>query len=319
MGKFENVLNQFEPLQQRKRESKRRILELESKITENPLFQNESIAVFCAGSLGRHDFGELSDLDLFVITDDPCLKSGINSPFCQTLIEINNGLGYPKLTERFLKVHLLSENLKAVGAPKDDTENYFTTRMLMLLESKSVANSKVFNRCVSEIISHYYRDAEENRIFSPTFLVNDLLRYWRTLCLNYEQIRQNPQRPWRKKNINLKFSRMLTVFSTVLPLIALPIRNETELLLLIEKTPMERLTYGLDHLDDASMLDSFKTFIEDYEQFLSWKEDNAIDTRMKGKEAEQTISSMADRFSDFLYEALMHEQTSLENRKVLVL
>ena len=42
------------------------------------------------------------------------------------------------------------------------------------------------------------------------------------MCLNYELIRDDPKKPWRKKNINLKFSRMLTVFGTVLPIIAKP-------------------------------------------------------------------------------------------------
>lgn len=319
MSDFQSILAQFEPLQKRKSESERRISELESEINNCSLFQNKSIAVYCAGSLGRHDFGVLSDLDLFVITREPSLHGGINSPFCQKLIEINNALGYPQLTERFLKVHLLSENLKAVGAPKDDTENFFTMRMLMLLESKPVANGEVYQSCLSEIVRHYYRDADEDRLFSPTFLVNDLLRYWRTLCLNYEQIRQNPERPWRKKNINLKFSRMLTVFSTVLPLISIPIRCEAELLPLTEKTPLERLAYGLDNLNDTSMLDDFQSFMEAYETFLGWKEDDEIDEKMGRSEAEKEISLMAGRFSSFLYDALMHENTSLESRRVLVL
>jgi len=319
VSNFQNILAQFEPLQKRKLESERRISELESEINSSSLFQNKLIAVYCAGSLGRHDFGVLSDLDLFVITKESSLQGEIDSPFCQKLIEINNALGYPRLTERFLKVHLLSENLKAVGAPKDDTENFFTMRMLMLLESKPVANEEIYGSCLSEIVGHYYRDANDDRIFSPTFLVNDLLRYWRTLCLNYEQIRQNPDRPWRKKNINLKFSRMITVFSTVLPLIAMPIRCEGEFLPLTEKTPLERLAYGLDNLGDNGLSSDFQQFMEDYETFLGWKEDDGIDERMKGPSAEKEIAEMANRTSSFLYSALMHENTSLDSRRVLVL
>ncbi len=139
-----------------------------------------------------------------------------------TAIDINRELKYESFSNdgEYLKIHSLDYMLETLGAPQDDSENLFTTRMLLLLESRCVFNEPVYDNAISTILDHYFRDNRGKASFRPLFVLNDILRYWRTLCLNYELTRDDPDKPWRKKNINLKFSRMLTIFGTVLPLIA---------------------------------------------------------------------------------------------------
>jgi hypothetical protein len=83
---------------------------------------------------------------------------------------------------------------------------------------------------VSRIVGFYYHDFDDHEAdFVPSFLVNDILRFWRTLTLNYEhdryEIRQLDQAKQARaraksslKNYKLKLSRLATSFSMVVHL-----------------------------------------------------------------------------------------------------
>lgn len=59
--------------------------------------------------------------------------------------------------------------------------------MLLLLEGRPLANDDLFDQVLLETIGFYFRDfAKHREEFRPYALINDILRYWRTLCLNYE-------------------------------------------------------------------------------------------------------------------------------------
>ncbi|MGQ0591218.1 MAG: hypothetical protein ACT4QB_00840 [Gammaproteobacteria bacterium] len=165
----------------------------------------------------------------------------------------------------------------------------------------------------------YYRDNKGKRSFRPLFLLNDLLRYWRTVCLNYEERRHDPSKPWRKKNVNLKFSRMMTVFSTVLPLIAKPVSSASELRELCSKTPLERLAFGLDLLQDQPLMNEWPEVLDIYETFLTWKDDDDVEKYLEEGDQKETVRSYAERFSAFLHKALTHPRIPMEYRRYLVL
>jgi hypothetical protein len=236
------------------------------------------------------------------------------------LIRINEKLNYPEFSNdgQYLKVYKLDNLRSATGSPQDDSENLFTARMLLLLESQCLANQELYERSIDVIIDNYCRDEDGRQEFRPLFLLNDLLRYWRTLCLNYEQIRKDAGRPWRKKNANLKFSRMLTVFATVLPLIARERFSASNLKTLCRLTPMQRLVSGLDTLGDRTLQKEFRYFLQSYEGFLALKEDeqikDALDPSMR-----KELNQKAARFSRFLHRALMHSRVDLDYRRYLVI
>ncbi|MFH0343446.1 MAG: hypothetical protein ACHBNF_15280 [Chromatiales bacterium] len=163
--------------------------------------------------------------------------------------------------------------------------------MLLILESQPLVHDDVYNRHLTGTLELYYRDNKGKRSFRPLFLLNDLLRYWRTVCLNYEERRHDPDKPWRKKNVNLKFSRMMTVFSTVLPLIVKPATSVTELRELCSKTPLERLAFGLDLLEDDPLRNEWPEVLDIYETFLTWKDDNDVEKYLEGGDQKETVRS----------------------------
>jgi hypothetical protein len=287
------------------------------------LYEKNEACVFCAGSLGRGDVGSNSDLDLFILRKD----SGVNSSRLNDIemiaksIDINRRLKYDSFSNdgQYLKVYQINEMLKALGAPYDDSENLFTARMLLILESQPLCNNELYEYALDQILEHYFRDSRGKKSFRPLFLLNDLLRYWRTLCLNYELIRDDPARPWRKKNINLKFSRMLTVYGTILPLISKPMTKATQVKNLIKLSPHERFAYGLSLLNDMSLLEKYTCFLHDYEAFLSWKETMGSKSELSDNVLDKKSRSTAKRFARYMYNVLMHDEIESDLRQYLVL
>lgn len=321
VNKFTSILESNKSLELRVENSNEKLDGIRSELKDCEHFKKNDIQIFCAGSLGRGDVGRKSDLDLFTVSDTNKENRGNleDLEVLAKLISINRKLKYPPFSNdgQFLKIHSIDEMTCRVGDPRDDSENLFTTRMLMLLESKPIYNEALYNEHLKKIIAHYIRDKDGHPTFKPIFIINDLLRYWRTLCLNYEIIRNDTGRNWRKKNINLKFSRALTVFSAVLVILKLKTIDEEKLLKVFELTPMMRLAHGLDLIGDNDLLVKFESILNDYENFLEWKEDEAIDKAFKKKDRDHA-KVVASRFSDFLYEALMHESIDPSLKKILV-
>lgn len=186
------------------------------------------LCIYVTGSYGRLEASEHSDLDLFFIhrgsekTDSIPRISKILLD--AELIRIGRDLGFPEFSGdgRYLAVHYIDDMRKALGSPADDFHNFFTARLLLLLESRPVHNGQLYEKLLEEVIGSYYRDYHDHEsTFRPVFLLNDVIRFWRTLCLNYEHRRNRPPEEEQQKaknhmmNLKLKFSRLLTCFSAV--------------------------------------------------------------------------------------------------------
>jgi predicted nucleotidyltransferase len=281
------------------------------------------LTVFAAGSLARHEVGKKSDLDIFV-TADPSkdLQRRLSKhTVIAELIHINRELEFPEFSNdgEYLKIYFIDELTRRTGSPTDDSENSFTTRMLMVLESEPLLHDETYSRHLTTVLEHYYRDHVGKKSFRPLFLLNDLLRYWRTLCLNYEERREDPAKPWRKKNVNLKFSRMVTVFGTVLPLILQPAATAEELAPLCRKRPLERLAAGIDMLRDGSLAALWPRILDIYEEFLQWKEDDNVEQLLERGSLRELVRRNAEELSQYLYAALTHDRIRADYRRYLTL
>lgn len=325
-GPFQQALAQHETLAARRIASDESLAKVSRALAENldnaPFLEaSPPLCVICTGSIGRADTGAQSDLDLFVISGEK--KADLTRlqemELLSRIININRDLGYPNFSNygRYFKVYYIDEILRAVGSPRDDAENLFTARLLLLLESRCAWGDLIYQKYLNQIVDVYFRDSSGKKTFRPLFLLNDLLRFWRTLCLNYEELR-NESRPWRKKNINLKFSRMLTVFGTVLPIVTEAATTKEAVQDLCAHTPIERLSIALDKLADESLLSRFSSFLDDYAAFLAWKDDKHLEKTFREEGPKKLRDAAAERFATFLYEVLTHEKLRPEYRRYLV-
>ena len=278
---------------------------------------HDDLCIYVTGSFGRLEASLHSDLDLFFVKDNIVAEGGMSRidqiMMDAALISTCRSMGFPDFSGdgEYLQVHYLSKMRGHLGGRSDDYENLFTARLLLLLESLPIYNDTLYHSVLREITGSYFRDYEAHEgDFQPTFLMNDILRFWKTLCLNYEHSRNNATndeaevRKSQLRNIKLKFSRMLTCFSLVIPL-AVPRQSISvdDCVRLMGERPLERLRkVALDH-DEVRLWD---TLVEEYGWFLDKtgrSRDEVLDW-VGSIPDRQEAHDRAARFGDNMYQLL---------------
>jgi hypothetical protein len=171
------------------------------------------IIVGVNGSYARQEVVEGSDVDIFflgVSSIDPAIEAQ------ETFLPKLEALGFKPpspggVFENPLVVTSLRDNIG--GA--EDTNVTITRRMLFLLEGEWVFNEAGFRIARTEIIQAYLKDVTGEGHLSKYFL-NDVVRYWRTICIDYEQKARFRNKARGIRYIKLRFSRLLLYFAGVL-------------------------------------------------------------------------------------------------------
>lgn len=222
------------------------------------LKKTPKLTIFGAGSYARLEASKYSDIDMFFLStasleEDVEPQTNSHRIFGK-VIEIADELKFPQFSNDceylvVLKADDIRENL---GNRADDHKNYFTARMLMLLESHCLYGEEIFREVLESIVASYFKDFPDHQDnFQPTFLINDISRYWKTILLNYENKRGLPtegadlekkKTKHRVRNFKLKFSRMTTCFATIAAIGACekPVKEE-HILQMVKLTPRQRL------------------------------------------------------------------------------
>lgn len=326
MNSFSKELQEHGPLSERFAHSKSFLEEIKKTALEDLGIEWNDVAIFAAGSLGRFEAGRQSDLDVFVLAKH---RGSINSNpnpishldeirLFSKLIGINSKLKLPEFSGdgRYLKAHSVERVISSTGDANDDIENLFTTRMLLLLESQAIWNDKLRGEAIKSVLENYFKDGKGKNNFQPLFLLNDILRYWRTLCLNYERDRVTSKK-WWKTNLNLKFSRKLTIFSTVLLIVTEEAQTIEDFIRIADLVPLQRLALAFDKLSDDSLLERFIKFLNDYESFLAAKSFNEVLSQTEDKRIE--FKSKADSFGMLIYDAFMSPNIAPRFRRFAII
>lgn len=222
--------------------------------------------VYVVGSGGREEIGPHSDLDVFLVSERAPTR--IQEALLQaSVIRALRATGFPDPDGggRFLQLHHAPRLVDQLGAPADDAENTFTARMLLLLESKPLLGEAAYEALIDRCIDAYWKNTRPGRDYLPMVLVNDIVRYWRIVLLNYEsrhaddvrklcakdptlsfaeaEKRLQPKK-WAK-GIKLRFARCLSCYSAIAALLAEVAENRTveraAARAILRRTPLERL------------------------------------------------------------------------------
>jgi predicted nucleotidyltransferase len=279
--------------------------------------QLDGLTIFAAGSFARHEASQYSDIDLF-FTYHPSGKTLEDRRTNELklfgrLIDLVARLQLPSFSgdSKFLQTHDIDEMLVHLGAPEDDAGNYFTLRMLMLLESKCVYGDDAYASALRSIVAAYYRDFDGNEeTFQPWFLINDIMRYWKTLLLNYESRRNDGKTPQerseaRAKNFKLRFSRMTTCFATVAALASSKSATKDDVFELALLTPRERLELVSARMPEMrkmidELLEYYNWFLE--QTSLSKEE---LHARIQADETRREMFARAEVYGSKMYDLLL--------------
>lgn len=284
----------FTELSRRREYSHENILKLKSGLeeatasslsSEAPL---DNASIYATGSFGRLEASEGSDLDAFVVgcplagRDDQELSRLDQKVLIGRVIEVARNLSFPEFDGdgEYIRYYSAGELNKNIGTPQDEIQNTFTARLLRLLESAPIGSPEVHHRVLDNVIDLYWRDYDDwSSSFRPTFLINDILKYWRLLCVDYEAKmtidhdgHEERKRQRRVKNLKLRYNRIMTCFSTIAALCNEYTLNGTidknTARAICEKCPLERLLSIARTSSDASVTDRVEKILSGYSRFL---------------------------------------------------
>ncbi len=271
-------------IDERRTYTNNRFNELQARLKASEARCLGKACVYATGSFARGEAHEWSDLDLFIVGQETSGKRDLSRldeiRVKADLIEVTQASGIPEFSGdgRYLEHYTSSHLIGTLGKPEDDAANTFTARLLLLLESRCLIGKEVYDGVLDEVISAYWQDYVDHKTnFTPAFLANDILRLWRTFCVNYEARTKRqpaPEKAKRKlKNYKLKFSRLLTCYSALLFLLSLHSENGTvstdDAKSMVSLTPTERLQSILARDSLVSAHEGIHKLLYSYEEFLS--------------------------------------------------
>lgn len=315
-------------LARRRSDTQSRIERLRHELAVAEELVRGKACVYATGSFGRREAGEHSDLDLFIVgkTDDVSGASTAERKLLRPLDEIcvkadliyaTRALGIPDFDGdgRYLAHYSVRQLTKTLGTPEDDVTNTFTARLLLLLESFPLLDAAVYREVMDDVIAAYWRDYEDHKTnFMPAFLANDILRMWRTFCVNYEaRTQREPESKKAKgkiKNYKLKHSRLLTCYSALLCFLAVYNRvgsvSPEDAKEAIFLSPTQRLEWLLGREDLAAAHDPLSKLSDQYERFLEKTnvKEEGLQEAFMAKETSRQYMREASEFGDTMFEAL---------------
>lgn len=315
-------------LAERRSQTKQRIVDLAGQLGTADRLLKDKACVYATGSFGRCEASAYSDLDLFILgknngkqglddregsllsrLDEICVKA--------ELIKVSRRTGLPEFSGdgRYLGHYSVSEFIETLGTEKDDVTNTFTARLLLLLESRPLLESSVYDEAVGDIIEAYWRDYEDRRAeFMPAFLANDILRLWRTFCVNYEarteRVPDEEKAKGKLKNYKLKHSRLLTCYSGLLFLLAVFNEQKTvhpsDVRAMVGLSPTERLEWLHDRPDLRQSRGAISKLLAQYERFLARTNasEGALVSVFLERETGRQYMGEAYEFGDRMFEVL---------------
>ncbi|TBV12044.1 hypothetical protein DNK08_01490 [Stutzerimonas kirkiae] len=239
--------------------------EISTLLSASPF--NEAMTIITTGSYGRAEATEESDLDWFIIFDrDQPVEvisdeiQGINEVITRHIDKVTGDTG----TFGKDAIVRFSEMQNNIGG-NDDSNESLTRRLLFLLEGTWVYGEERFADYRRQLLEKYIKpDAPGEQM--PRFLLNDIIRYYRTIATDFEFKTSERKKPWGLRNIKLRFSRKLIYFSGIIvaaELKELGWQQKIEKgLALFEQFPLERIrALGADLAATPVILATYESFM----------------------------------------------------------
>lgn len=230
--------------------------------------------VAAAGSIGRMEAEpKVSDADLIVVlSENTVLESAEATKAYESvwkaLAESSLNIQRPKPTGVFGKPTNQKELIGSLGSTKETLE-VFGKRLLLLLETQPIYRDDVYTNLIDVIVDRYadkYVKRDPKKEW--TFLLNDLIRYFRSLSVNYQWDFDNEAGKWPIRNIKLRHSR-LVMYSGLLMLLGEASKERRDKLSWLKErlkmTPMERLAWVYEQNSDWN----FHRIAGPYDVFLT--------------------------------------------------
>jgi len=250
-------------------------------------------AVIVYGSLARGETTSQSDLDWTLLVDGPAKPEQMT---CVRQIRAaleRKGRKPPSPGGAFGSMSFSHELVHRIGGDAD-TNRITTQRVLLLLESTPIRDAHgyheiVHDRAMRSVLGSYLEAGDGgSKKKLPRFLLNDVVRYWRTIAVDFAaKAREQGDTKWAIRRLKLQTSRKL-IFAAGLVMaltsyVDHPDGTDREALLDVlvkatRKTPLDLIAQAaLDH----DMILLARGIFDAYDAFLALLDDETKRTRLE--------------------------------------
>lgn len=282
-------------------------------------FTSGDVDLVVFGSLARREWTSGSDVDWTMLIDGQAnadhriVARDVETVLCGLEYE-GTKLKPPGAEGVFGNMAFSHEIVHHIGGQADSNRNT-TQRILLLLEATALRDpgdeaDGPFERMVRQILNRYlksdsnFHSQADNESRIPRFLMNDIVRYWRTMCVDFAyKDWEQAGRKWAIRNIKLRTSRKLLFVAGLLTVFSCfqneslrrngddgddyRLRLQRHLLNFVHSTPLNILVWTLRQL---GLDEPCEEFMNDYEKSLSLMNDEATREHL-GKLSEEDVYS----------------------------
>jgi len=226
--------------------------------------------VVLMGSWGRSEVTNESDDDFMVLFEGSARDDA--RPTIDAVAELLSG-SPPGSEEIFGSQVWLNDLRGKIGRDEDSNAN-LTRRMLFVLESVPVCGDATHARALTGLLTGYL-DANLKDYRPPRFLLNDLIRYWRTIAVDFEsKMRDRKGEGWGLRNAKLRLSRKSLFAGGLLPVLECYRYVSDEMAgYLVERMSVPPLDRIADVFVDHRALDAGVRSLSAYDEFLAILDD----------------------------------------------
>lgn len=235
------------------------------------------VDVVVHGAHARGEVTEGSDFDYLVVTmgASPDTTRRLRRVVESVIREV--GLKKPSGEGAFGTLAISAELFERIGLEQDTNVNT-TRRILFLTESMSVYSIETRKHVVEEILSRYCADppdrVPDDPAKVPRFLLNDLVRYWRTMAVDFGAKRWHAlEDDYHLRLAKLRTTRKLLFTGPLATLLLVPVRgvnNEDlpgHLAVWLDKPPLAQLASITSELSDDAKA-AMSNLLVEYDNFL---------------------------------------------------
>ncbi|HEX4766179.1 MAG TPA: hypothetical protein VH414_07870 [Lichenihabitans sp.] len=232
-----------------------------------PVLVPSGASVVACGSYARREASAASDFDYFTILPANLAGAAASGVWERALKRAVAGIVgvEPAKDGAFAQVERADRMVRNIGGQHDDNQK-LTRRMLFLLEGAPLSAETEARAVRGALIERYLRAGLDAGLAS--FLLNDVIRYYRTMAVDYEfKTREGDRpKPWGLRKVKLMFSRKLLYASGLFSVAAARDLDRqpaaARLEALFDLSPVARLEEICGRTAAASLLGCYDGFLD---------------------------------------------------------